>query len=74
MFDGGKLVIRHFDVAPKDFAAVEEMVRDLAVKHSTTFDRRDFRHVRTSEDFKKAITGGKEPPPPMPPPLPGGSS
>ena len=75
MFDGGKLVIRHFNVAPQDFVAVEEMVRDLAVRHSTTFDCRDFRHVRTSEDFKKAITGGQQPPPPiLPPPLPGESS
>jgi len=76
MFDGGKLVIRHFKVAREDFDAIEELVRNLEARYSTRFDCRDFRRARTSEDFKKMVTGGQPPPlpPSVPPPLPGASS
>ena len=76
MFDGGKLVIRHFKVAPEDFDAIEKLVRDLEVQHSTKFDCRDFRRACTSEDFKSMVTGGQPPPPApsVPPPLPGAGS
>jgi len=76
MFDGGKLVIRHFKVAPQDFDAIEHLVGDLEARYSTEFDRRDFRGARTSEDFKTMVTGGRPPPIPpiIPPPVPGAGS